>query len=83
MSNLDMVEAKVLVWGWQPQPNARGTLDIIYSCLCTIFLCSWSCVCLNVAKSGTTRWGVYSQRLQWQIFTVVFPELSLSLAAEQ
>ncbi len=78
-----MEAGKELIRGWQPQPNTRGTFEIIYDCVCTIVLCSWSCLCLNIPRAGASRQHVLALKLQWQIFTIFFPELSLSLAAEQ
>ena len=78
-----MNSTRQLVRGWQPQPDTRGTLDIIYSCVATIGLCSWSCVCLNIRKPGTTRISAFMHRLRWQIFTILFPEVTIGLAAEQ
>jgi hypothetical protein len=37
--------------GWTPSPNGRGTIDIIWSCALTIFLCSWTALCLNIPPS--------------------------------
>ena len=34
--------------GWTSSPNGRGTSDIISNGIVTLFLCSWSVLCLNV-----------------------------------
>ncbi|PVH96338.1 hypothetical protein DM02DRAFT_124392 [Periconia macrospinosa] len=34
-------------------PNVRGTLDIVWSCLSVIFLCTWSILHLNVPTQST------------------------------
>lgn len=36
------VTASGLYHGWMPTPNERGTTDILWSCLATIFLCVWT-----------------------------------------
>jgi hypothetical protein len=38
MGNADTDDA--LLWGWQSAPDQRGTIDILWSCLATTFLCS-------------------------------------------
>ena len=38
----------VTAQGWTSSPNGRGTIDIIWSCALTIFLCSWTVLCLNI-----------------------------------
>ena len=69
--------------GWQSQPNVRGTIEIIYGCVATIGLCSWSCLCLNIPSPDTTAAGAFLNRFCWQIFTIVFPEVTVAIAAEQ
>ena len=34
--------------GWTSSPDGRGTLDILSSGVVTLFLCSWSVLCLNI-----------------------------------
>ncbi|KAM7214983.1 hypothetical protein V8F06_009660 [Rhypophila decipiens] len=41
--------------GWTSSPNNRGTLDIIWSCALTVFLCGWSTICVNIPPLGTGR----------------------------
>lgn len=72
-----------LAQGWVGQPNGRGTLGILVSCITTIFLCSWSVLCLNLPEPGLSRWGFLKYKLRWQLFTIFFPEIVTSMAAEQ
>lgn len=65
------------------QPNTRGTLDILWSCLITIFLCSWTVLCLNVPASSDSRFTVFGRRLRWMIMAIVGPEFVLGFAAGQ
>ncbi|KAK0611719.1 hypothetical protein B0T14DRAFT_334205 [Immersiella caudata] len=74
---------EALLWGWQSAPDQRGTIDILWSCLATTFLCSWSCVCLNLPPPDSTPTQGLMQRIRWQLFTIFFPEVTVSLAAEQ
>ena len=69
--------------GWIHQPDGRGTLDIIQSCLLTIFLCSWSALCLNVPVPARHRWTFLQFKVNWMIFTIFFPEVVVAFAAEQ
>lgn len=43
--------------GWTSSPDGRGTLDIIWSCFLTVFLCGWTTICVNVPPLGATRMG--------------------------
>ena len=69
--------------GWVHQPNERGTLDIIQSCLLTVFLCSWSVLCLNVPSRSNKRWRFLRLKLNWMVFSIFFPEVVVAFAAEQ
>ncbi|KAL8783190.1 MAG: hypothetical protein Q9213_004819 [Squamulea squamosa] len=72
-----------LAQGWVPKPKGRGTLNILLSCLTTIFLCSWSVLCLNIPEPGGGRWSFLKYKLRWQLFAIFFPEVLTSMAAEQ
>src|SRR4051812_33110876 len=39
---------------WVSAPNIRGTSDILYSCLLTLFACIYTALHLNVPPRGTT-----------------------------
>ena len=74
-------------------PNVRGTVDILWSSLFTIFACTWSIQHLNVPEQregrdpgwrGDILWmmkGVLSKS-KWMIITVIAPEVVFSLAAD-
>lgn len=72
-----------LAHGWVPQPEGRGTLNILLSCITTIFLCSWTVLCLNIPEPTRGRWGFLKYKLRWQLFAIIFPEVVTGMAAEQ
>ena len=45
-------------------PNIRGTLDIVWSCLLTILLSSWSILCLNIPADGEGFWHRFRRKHQ-------------------
>jgi hypothetical protein len=48
--------------GWAPEPDTgRGTMDIIWSCLVTIFACSWTVI--HPDLPGIKSW--YSSKAFW------------------
>lgn len=71
-----------LVHGWIASPNERGTIDIIWSCVITVFLCSWSVVFLNIPEKHDFR-SYLSTKLSWVAFTIFFPEILASFAQVQ
>lgn len=72
-----------LTFGWVPQPDSRGTLNILQSSLLTILICSWSALCLNVPPEGETHMGFFVRKAKWMLFTIFFPEILMAIAAEQ
>ena len=69
--------------GWTSSPNGRGTIDIIWSSAFTIFLCSWSILCVNVPARDESFWRT-SQRKVWLAgMCGLGPEFLLFLAIGQ
>ncbi len=69
-----------IVHGWVPEPNGRGTWSILWSCLATIFICTWSALHLDVPKRHG-RWYLLFRKLQWMLLAVIAPELILGISA--
>jgi hypothetical protein len=76
------VTNSTLIHGWVDSPNQRGTIDIIWSCVITMFLCSWSALFLNISDKQDTR-TYLSTKLSWVAFTIFFPEMLASFAQVQ
>ena len=64
-------------------PDTRGTLDIAYSCLTIIVLCTWSVMPLNVPTQYTSTPGRQTNmrtlrrtlnKLRWLAFNILGPE---------
>lgn len=64
-----------LTQGWTPQPNSRGTLDIIWSCVFTVFLCSWSVLCVHVPARTDTHWAIFWRRFYLTGLGFLAPEI--------
>jgi hypothetical protein len=72
-------------------PDSRGTLDILWSSLFTIFACTWTIQHLNVPEQregrdrgwkGDLKWmlkGVYTS-VKWMLLTMVAPEFVIGKA---
>jgi len=72
-------------------PNIRSTWDILWSCLFTIFTCTWSVQHLNIPEQrnsrdpgwrGDTKWRFKRIRngTEWMLLTIVAPELIFRMA---
>ncbi|KAF9004260.1 hypothetical protein BDQ17DRAFT_1241543, partial [Cyathus striatus] len=60
--------------------NQRSILDIIWSCLMTLFLCTWVAVYPDVPGRFETNKKILMQRLKAMCWTIMFPELVLAQA---
>ncbi len=76
-------EESVTVQGWTGTPDRRGTLDIIWSCVLTISLCTWSVLCLNVPPKGEPYHQTLRRKIMWAILSVAGPEGTFQLALGQ
>jgi hypothetical protein len=66
-------------------PNVRGTLDILWSSLFTLFICTWTVQHLNIPRQRTNSprsmseklgWSINSilPKLKWMAITILIPE---------
>ena len=59
---------------WQPNPQTRGTFDILSTCMITMLLCVWTAVHLNVSLPGTV-WGPRLRKVGWLVLALLAPEM--------
>ena len=69
--------------GWTPQPDGRGTLDIIWSCVLTMSLCSWSILCMNFPAQNETRLQILWRKLALTALGLLCPEIIFEIALGQ
>jgi hypothetical protein len=69
--------------GWVSGPDGRGTFDIFWSCLITMFVGSWSVLFLNFPGEKTGRKGFFKNKARWMVVMLLFPEMVTAIAAEQ
>lgn len=73
----------VSITGWVSAPEGRGTLDIVWSSFLTIFLCTWTAVCLNIPHPDASKLKVLRTKAKWMLWAIIGPELVLAVAAGQ
>ena len=71
------------VSGWVAQTGGRGTLDILFRCLLTIFLCCWTSTCVNVPATTDTYWHRFWDKLKLAFLAIVGPDFVLIIAMGQ
>lgn len=69
--------------GWVSGPDGRGTFDIISSCTFTIFVCSWSVLCLNVPAQNENQWKVLRRKCYLTGLGILGPEFLLQISLGQ
>jgi hypothetical protein len=78
-----MKAINILVEGWQGSPNGRGTIDIVWICVSTLFVSVWVMLHLNVPARGTPYWKMYCRKTKWLILALLAPELVMLFACGQ
>ena len=63
--------------------DQRSLWDILWSCLATIFACSWVSVHPNIPASNESWWRISLRRLELMFWAVVSPEMIISWAFRQ
>lgn len=79
---LDTTELNALS-GWFSPPKLRGTADIIWSCLTTLFICVWVALHLNIPAKGESRTTLALRKFKWMVIGLLAPEVVTWYAAHQ
>ena len=73
----------LLQQGWTPQPDGRGTIDIISRASLPSFCCCWTVLCLNVPPPTWGRWKRLLEKTLVACLGIVGPEFILQLSFGQ
>ncbi|KAK4201172.1 hypothetical protein QBC40DRAFT_324965, partial [Triangularia verruculosa] len=65
------------------EPDFRGTWEILWTSLVTIFICTFTLLCLNVPQKSDTFYILFRRRLLWMLLAILAPEIVLTYAAGQ
>ncbi|KAI1192934.1 hypothetical protein F5X97DRAFT_315863 [Nemania serpens] len=66
--------------GWQASPTERGTLTLVYSCVITIFTCTWTVLHLNVPGLDDELWEIAIRKAKWMAINILIPEFIFAKA---
>ena len=69
--------------GWVSSPNGRGTFDIIWGSLLTIFLCTWTSLHLNIPSLDEKYFHRWLRKFRWMVQAVMAPEFIVGFATGQ
>lgn len=82
-SENDSSPSTARIIGWVSQPNDRGSIDIIWTCLFTTFICTYTVLCLNVPSEEESTFDIVCRRLFWMALAIIGPEFVLTYASGQ
>lgn len=68
------------VVGWDAGPTRRGTLRLLWSCIATMFTCTWTVLHMNVPGYNDSPMRRLTRKMKWLSINVLFPELIFSKA---
>lgn len=77
-----LAKNETFVHGWEAEPQGRGTWSILWSCLATVILCTWSALHMDVP----TRHGsiyLFFRRCKWMVISVMAPEIILAISGKK
>ena len=72
-----------LTLNWESGPSGRGSADILYNSACTLALCVWNSVHLNIPAVREDKWDTYRRKIKWVIIALLAPELLVFTAFQQ
>ncbi|MCJ1446973.1 MAG: hypothetical protein MMC23_007481 [Stictis urceolatum] len=81
--NASALTSQDRITGWVDQPNFRGTWDILWTCLVTVFISTYTLLCLNVPPRSDSSLEIVFQRICWMCLAIMAPEIVLTYAAGQ
>ena len=63
--------------------DQRTIWDILWSCLTTIFACSWVSIHPNIPAPDESSWRIFLRRLELMFWAVIAPEMIITWALRQ
>lgn len=76
----DKIDLAAMV-GWYSPPNLRGTLDLVWGCAFTIFICTWTANHINVPPYGSSASWRFWYKVKIMLLSLLSPEYTASVAA--
>ncbi|KAH0556555.1 hypothetical protein GP486_005587 [Trichoglossum hirsutum] len=68
---------------WTPEPDGRGTMSLVWSCLSTLFICLWATLHLNIPGEDESAAIYLRRKLKWTFLSAIAPELVSTMAVAQ
>lgn len=78
-----LVKNEHITTGWQGDPDGRGTMTLLLSCLATLSLCVYSSIHLNLPRHNQTKIRYWLKSGKWLLTGIFAPELVVFAAWRQ
>src|SRR6201996_2815039 len=76
--------AKSLIsWPGPNVPNYRSTYDILWSCLVTIFACTYTVLHLNIPAQKDRKWKRMRRQAKYVLLNILAPEIVVGFACSE
>ncbi|KAJ5097034.1 hypothetical protein N7456_007755 [Penicillium angulare] len=69
--------------GWKLDDNSRSSWDILWTCLSTIFACTWTALHLSVPRSSRSDGQNIMRKIVAWIFATIAPEFMAGTASQE
>ncbi|KAF7681180.1 hypothetical protein GT037_000156 [Alternaria burnsii] len=66
--------------GWVSEPTTRGTSSLLYTCISTTIICTWSALHLNVPREGLSASRVLLYKIVGFMLAIIAPEYFVACA---
>jgi hypothetical protein len=68
---------------WVPEPEGRGTIQLLWSSLFTLFICLWTSLHLNLPAKDDCQTLRLLRKMKWTAIAAIAPEVVLTMAYAQ
>ena len=72
-----------ILHGWHSESHERGTWSILWGCLATIFICTWSVLHLKVPRRSASDLERFRRKVVGTLVAIIAPEFFLSVAVQE
>ena len=69
-----------ILHGWHSASNERGTWSVVWGCVATIFICTWSVLHFDVPRRSASDLERFARRAGYTLLAILAPEILLTIA---
>ncbi|KAF2128473.1 hypothetical protein P153DRAFT_292789, partial [Dothidotthia symphoricarpi CBS 119687] len=80
--SFNSMNSTIAIVSWVPEPEGRGTIGLVWSCLVTIFLCTWSAIHPNLPAPTDSQLRRFGRHVGHVFIALVAPEYTVLFAVE-